>query len=177
MMHGPDDWKSLIRDVHDFPKPGVVFKDITPLLQDGPAFRKIIDEFAIAFGEEHLTQIAATESRGFIFGAALAHHLGIGLTLVRKPGKLPRPVLGETYALEYGTDTVQIHADALTIADRVLVIDDVLATGGTAAATARLVTKIGAQLVGFGFLMELDFLGGRAKLPEGVPITSLYHVS
>ncbi len=177
MIHGPTDWKHLIRDVHDFPKPGVVFKDITPLLQDGAAFRKVIDELAVTYGEEALTQIAATESRGFIFGAALAHHLGIGLTLVRKPGKLPRPVATETYALEYGTDTVQMHADALGASDRVLVVDDVLATGGTAAATARLVTKIGANLVGFAFVMELDFLHGRDKLPRDVPITSLYHVT
>ena len=168
------DWKQLIADVPDFPKPGIVFKDITPLLANGPAFRKVIDAFAVALGDSGVTQLVAIESRGFIFGAALAHHLGIGLTLVRKPGKLPRETFSETYALEYGTDTVQMHADALTVTDRVLIIDDVLATGGTAAATARLVERIGSQLVGFAFLMELSFLDGRAKLPAGVPIHTLY---
>ncbi|TNF23794.1 MAG: adenine phosphoribosyltransferase [Deltaproteobacteria bacterium] len=168
------DWKKLIADVPDFPKPGIVFKDITPLLADGPGFRKVIDAFSVAFGDSGVTQLAAIESRGFIFGAALAHHLGVGLTLVRKPGKLPRPVYSETYALEYGTDTVQMHSDALTVRDRVIIVDDVLATGGTAAATARLVEQIGAELVGFAFLMELSFLNGRDKLPAGVPIHSLY---
>jgi len=168
------DWKTLIADVPDFPKPGIVFKDITPLLADGPGFRKVIDAFSVAFGDAGVTQLAAIESRGFIFGAALAHHLGVGLTLVRKPGKLPREVYSETYALEYGTDTVQMHADALTVNDRVIVVDDVLATGGTAAATARLVERIGAQLVGFAFLMELSFLNGRDKPPADVPIHTLY---
>lgn len=169
-------WKQLITDVPDFPKPGVVFKDITPLLQNGPAFRKVIDAFAVVFGEARVTQVAAIESRGFIFGAALAHHLGVGLTLVRKPGKLPRAVVSETYALEYGTDTVELHADGLTVTDRVLVVDDVLATGGTAAATARLLDKVGANLVGFAFLIELGFLGGRDRLPAEVPVRSLYEV-
>jgi len=171
------DWKRLIADVPDFPKPGIVFKDITPLLADGPGFRAVIDAFSLAWGREGVTQIAAIESRGFIFGAALAHHLGVGLTLVRKPKKLPRPVVSETYALEYGTDTVELHADALTAADRVLILDDVLATGGTAAAAARLVQKVGAQLVGFGFLMELGFLGGRERLPAGIRVDALHLVS
>jgi len=168
------DWKTLIADVPDFPQPGIVFKDITPLLADGPAFRQVIDAFAVAIGAAGITQIVAIESRGFIFGAALAHHLGVGLTLVRKPGKLPRQAYSETYALEYGTDTVQMHADALTVADRVIIVDDVLATGGTAAAAARLIGQVGAELVGFAFLMELGFLAGRRRLPAGVPIHTLY---
>jgi len=176
MTRPAQDWKALIADVPDFPSEGVVFKDITPLLANGPAFRKVIDAFAVTFGDKGVTQIAAIESRGFIFGAALAHHLGVGLTLVRKQGKLPRATLAETYALEYGTDTVEIHADALAVTDRVLIVDDVLATGGTAAATARLVDRIGAELVGFAFLLEIGFLGGREKLPIEAPVASLHIV-
>ena len=170
------DWKGLIADVPDFPKPGIVFKDITPLLADGEALRAVTEAFAAALAGERLTQIVAIESRGFIFGAALALHLGVGLTLIRKPKKLPRAVVRETYALEYGTDTIELHADALRPADRALIIDDVLATGGTAAAAARLVAQTGATLVGFAFLMELTFLPGRDALPSGVPVHALVPV-
>lgn len=171
------DWRTLLIDVPDFPKPGIVFKDITPLLANGPAFHALIDELAAAMAPLRPTQIAGVESRGFIFGAALAHHLGIGLELIRKPGKLPRATLAETYALEYGTDTVEIHADGLAATDRVVIVDDVLATGGTAAAAARLVTKAGGQLVGLAFIMELAFLGGRARLPSDQPVIALHTLS
>ncbi|MCA9514523.1 MAG: adenine phosphoribosyltransferase [Myxococcales bacterium] len=170
------DWKSLIADVPDFPKPGIVFKDITPLLASGPAFQALIAELAEVVAPLRPTQIAGIESRGFIFGAALAHHLGVGLELIRKPGKLPRRTIAETYALEYGTDTVEIHADGLGAADRVVIVDDVLATGGTAAAAARLVEKAGGQLVGLAFIMELGFLGGRAKLPQDQPVFAMHTI-
>jgi adenine phosphoribosyltransferase len=165
-------WFDHIRDVPDYPKPGIVFKDITPLLGHGPAFRAVIDDFAKVLAPWQPTQIVGVESRGFIFGAAIAHAMGLGLTIVRKPGKLPRETRRVSYALEYGTDTLEIHADALAATDRAVIIDDVLATGGTAAAVGQLVEQSGATLAGFGFLLELGFLGGRAKLPAA-PVGSL----
>ncbi|MFO0751367.1 MAG: adenine phosphoribosyltransferase [Myxococcota bacterium] len=167
------DWKGKILDVPDWPKPGIVFKDITPLLADGPAFSAVTEAFAAAVRPWRPTQIIGVESRGFIFGAALANALGLGLTLVRKKGKLPRPTSRVTYALEYGEDIVEMHADALGANDRAVVIDDVLATGGTAAAVAELVRSSGAMLAGMAFLMELGFLAGRRKLPAGVAVASL----
>ncbi len=166
-------WFAHIVDVPDYPKPGIVFKDITPLIANGPAFRQVTDAFAAALAPLNPTHLVGIESRGFIFGAALANALGLGLTLVRKPGKLPRKTHRMSYALEYGTDSVEIHADAMTTGDRAVVIDDVLATGGTAAAVASLVTGLGAELVGMTFLMELGFLEGRKKLPVDVPVSSL----
>ena len=167
-------WFAYIVDVADYPKPGIIFKDITPLIADGLAFRQVTDAFAAVLAPISPTHLVAIESRGFIFGAALANALGLGLTLVRKPGKLPRKTHRVSYALEYGTDSVEIHADALKAGDRVVVIDDVLATGGTAAAVASLVTGLGAELVGMTFLLELGFLDGRKKLPAGVPVSSLH---
>ena len=167
------EWKTRIQDVPDYPKPGIVFKDITPLLADGPAFKAVIDALAKALEAHRPTHIVAIESRGFIFGAAVAHALGLGLTLVRKPGKLPRKRRSVSYALEYGTDTLELHDDALVAGDRAVVIDDVLATGGTAAAVGELVGGTGAELVAFAFLIELGFLGGRGKLPAGVPVVAL----
>lgn len=167
------DWKTRIQDVPDYPKPGIVFKDITPLLADGPSFSAVIDAFAAALADHRPSHVVAIESRGFIFGAAVAHALGIGLTLVRKPGKLPRKRRSVSYALEYGTDTLELHDDALVTGDRAVVIDDVLATGGTAAAVGELVAGTGASLVAFAFLIELGFLGGRGKLPSQVPVVSL----
>lgn len=155
-----------IVDVPDFPKPGIVFKDITPLLSDPTAFGAVTRHFAERYADAGITQLVGIESRGFLFGAALAQEMGIGLTLVRKPGKLPRATRQASYELEYGTDTLQIHADALDEGDRVVIVDDVLATGGTAEACARLVEATGATIHEFAFLMELGFLAGREKLGE-----------
>jgi adenine phosphoribosyltransferase len=158
--------RTKIADVPDFPKPGIVFKDITPLLADGPTFRALTEHWAERYRDAGITQVVGIESRGFIFGAALAHALGVGLTLVRKPGKLPRETRRASYELEYGSDTLHIHADALDATDRVVLIDDVLATGGTSEATSRLVESTGATIAEVTFLMELGFLDGRAKLGD-----------
>jgi adenine phosphoribosyltransferase len=171
-------WTRLILDVPDFPKPGIIFKDISPLLADGAAFRAVTKALAapIRDAAEPITHIVAIEARGFIFGAALSEHTGIGFVPVRKPGKLPRKTTSITYDLEYGTDTIEFHADAVAPGDRVLLVDDVLATGGTAAAACALIAKTGATLAGVAFVMELDFLDGRKRLPAGVPIHTLHHV-
>lgn len=158
--------QARILDVPDFPKPGIVFKDITPVLADGPLFAQLTQHLAARLADQGITQVVGIESRGFLFGAPLANALGVGLTLIRKPGKLPRPTRNVTYALEYGTDTLTMHADALTAADRVVLVDDVLATGGTAAAAAQLVETTGATLVETVVLMELTFLSGRAPLGD-----------
>jgi adenine phosphoribosyltransferase len=171
MAHG--DWFEHIRDVPDYPKPGIVFKDITPLLAHAPSFQTVIGEFESRLAPFAPTQVVAVESRGFIFGAAVAHALGIGLTIVRKPGKLPRVTRRISYALEYGSDTLEMHADALHGGDRAVIVDDVLATGGTAGAVGELVHAAGATLAGVAFLLEIGALQGRRKLPEGVPIVSL----
>ena len=164
---------SLFVDVPDFPKPGIVFKDITPALADPEGLREMIDLLAARWRDAGVTQVVGVESRGFIFAAGLAYALGAGMGIIRKPGKLPRPTLSVTYDLEYGSDTIHIHADALTAQDRVLVLDDVLATGGTAAAAAKLVAQTGATLVGLGFVLELGFLHGRERLPAGIPVDAL----
>jgi adenine phosphoribosyltransferase len=166
--------KTFIRDIPDFPKKGIVFKDITPLLADGAAFGQTIEELAAAFQKTGATKVVAAEARGFIFGAALARRLGIGFVPVRKPGKLPYKTTSVTYSLEYGQDTLCMHEDAVRRAEKVLVIDDVLATGGTAAAIVQMLEKAGAAVVGIGFLIELDFLHGRDKLAPRA-ITSLIH--
>ncbi len=154
----------FIRDVPDFPKPGIVFKDITPLLQDPPTFQKAVDEMERVFSDVEYDRIVGIESRGFIFGAALAYKLGKSFIPVRKPGKLPHETDTVSYDLEYGSDSVEIHKDAIDKGDKVLVIDDLIATGGTVEATAKLVTKLGGEIVGFGFLVELKFLDGRKRL-------------
>lgn len=156
--------RSLIRDVPDFPKPGIVFKDITPLLQNGGAFSAFSQHLADRYADQAVTQIVGIESRGFIFGSGVATRMGLGLTLVRKPGKLPRKTNVQRYELEYGFDELHIHFDALGPRDRVVIVDDVLATGGTAAATLDLVRATGATVVETAFLMELTFLEGRSKL-------------
>ncbi len=162
-----DQVKELIVDVQDFPKKGVVFKDITPLLKNGSVFKKLIELMAETIPKE-TTQLLAIESRGFIFAAALAQELGLGFVLVRKPGKLPRPTVSHSYALEYGEDTLLVHSDDLSGKDKVVVVDDVLATGGTAQAAEALCEKVGCEMLGHKFLMELDFLKGRDKLTSGV---------
>ncbi len=169
------DFKSIIRDVPDFPQAGIIFRDITPLLGHPQGLGAIIAAFQTKLAElsiGNIDYIIGIESRGFILGAPLAMALGCGFVPVRKPKKLPAAVFRVEYALEYGTDTLEIHQDAIAAGKRVIIIDDVIATGGTAAATAKLVEQTGAKLVGYGFLIELDFLNGRKALPD-VPIISL----
>lgn len=167
---------SYIRDIPDFPQEGVMFKDITPLLADPAAFHRAVDTLADTYRDTGVTKVMGAEARGFIFGGALAYNLGAGFVPARKPGKLPWNTTKATYALEYGTDSLEVHADALGPDDVVLIVDDVLATGGTAAAKAELAVSTGARVAGFAFLIELDFLHGREKLPEGANIVSLIHV-
>lgn len=172
--------ESRIRDVPDFPKPGILFKDITPLLADARALHVTLDLLAEPFIGEDIHYIAAMEARGFIFGGALAARLNTGFVPVRKPGKLPAAVDEVAYALEYGTNTLAMHQGSLEEGAKVLVVDDLLATGGTAAATATLVRKQGGVVAGFAFVVELDFLAGRRKLAEATrddtPIHTLLHV-
>ncbi len=170
------DLSSYIRDIPDWPKEGIVFKDITPLLASPEGFRAAIDTLADEYADAGVTKVVGAEARGFIFGGALAYTLGAGFVPARKPGKLPWNTTQVTYDLEYGTDTLEVHEDAVGPGDAVLIVDDVLATGGTAAAKAALVAETGAVVAGFAFLIELDFLEGRARLPEGIPIISLIHV-
>ena len=158
------DLGKLLRDVPDFPKPGIIFKDITPVLADGPAFQEAVDQVIEGFTADDIDAIVGIEARGFIFAAAAAYKLGCGLLIVRKPGKLPAETVSETYALEYGTDTLEIHKDAVRPGMRLLLLDDLLATGGTIAATARLVERLGGKVVGIRFLIELGFLNGKEKL-------------
>jgi adenine phosphoribosyltransferase len=153
-----------IRTVPDFPKKGIMFRDITTLLKDGPAFARAVDLLEEQYRQSRVEKVAAVESRGFILGAPLALRLGAGFVPIRKPGKLPAPVAREDYALEYGTDAIEVHRDALRPGERVLLHDDLLATGGTMAAACRLVRALGGTVVGISFLIELSFLKGRAKL-------------
>jgi adenine phosphoribosyltransferase len=156
--------KAAIRDVPDFPKPGIVFKDITTLLRDTILFRRALDLMTVLCGDLAVDKVVAIESRGFILGGSLADRLGAGFVPVRKPGKLPWRARRASYELEYGTDTLEIHEDAVGPGDRVLVVDDVIATGGTARATGELVESLGAQVAGVAFLVELGFLKGRERL-------------
>lgn len=156
--------KDLVRDVPDFPKAGVTFKDITPLLADPAAFRAVVEALADRFETLQVDKVIGVEARGFIIAAPVAYHLGAGFVPVRKKGKLPFTVHSDTYELEYGFDTLEVHTDSLREGERALVVDDVLATGGTAAATCRLVEKLGGSPVGFGCVLELGFLNGRDKL-------------
>lgn len=156
--------RAAIREIPDYPKPGILFKDITPLLADPTLFGAACDLMLSPFRDARITHVLAIESRGFLFGGPIAVSLGAGLIPVRKPGKLPYETTREEYALEYGTDALEVHIDALGNGARVLVVDDVLATGGTAAAAARLVHKLGGELVGSSFLIELSFLPGREQL-------------
>ncbi len=164
--------RAAIRDVPDFPKPGIVFKDITTLLRDAGLFRRSLDLLSVLCGDLAADKVVAIESRGFILGGALALRLGAGFVPVRKPGKLPWKSRQASYELEYGQDALEIHEDALRPGERVLIVDDVIATGGTARAVGQLADSLGATVTGFVFLVELGFLGGRAKL-EGREVRSL----
>lgn len=165
----------LLRDIPDFPEPGIVFKDITPVLDDSSAFARVVVDIAAPYQDIGVTHVVGIESRGFIIGAPVALELGAGFVPVRKPGKLPYDTVSVTYDLEYGTDTIEMHTDAVGPGDTVLIVDDVIATGGTAAATLHLVRERGATVVGIAAFVELEFLDGRSKL-DGVPITTLVTV-
>ena len=164
--NGITEIRAAIRDIHDFPKPGIVFKDITPLLSDGALFRKTIDLFAERYEAAPVDTIVGVESRGFIIGAALAYRLGKGLCVIRKPGKLPYDTLQTTYELEYGTDTLEVHSDALAPGTRALLVDDLVATGGTAVAATALVEQLGATVFEHACIIELSFLNPRDKLDQ-----------
>ena len=163
MINNKVHWSDYIRDVPDFPKPGIVFKDITPLLADGDAFTAAVSELSRLVPDD-VDAIVGIEARGFIFGAALAQKLGMGLVTVRKPGKLPADVHSIEYELEYGVDRLEIHRDALSTGHKVVIVDDLLATGGTAAATVELIQQLGAEVVSCLFVIELSFLNGRKAI-------------
>jgi adenine phosphoribosyltransferase len=167
-----NDLKKLIREIPDYPKPGILFYDVTTLLKDKVGFHALIDRLCEHYAGHDIDLVAGIEARGFIFGPALAYRLRAGFVPVRKPKKLPAKTASVSYALEYGTDTLEIHEDAVKKGQKVLVCDDLLATGGTAAATVKLVRQIGGQVDGAAFAVELTFLNGRAKLP-GVDVFSL----
>ena len=163
---------NLVRDVPDFPVPGILFKDITTLVRDPAAFREVISRLTDHYADKPIDVVAAIESRGFIFGAPLAWKLGAGFVPVRKPGKLPAKSISASYTLEYGINTLEIHEDAIRPGQRVLIVDDLLATGGSARAAVELVERLGGKVVGLAFLIELGFLHGRKKL-DGYPLLSL----
>lgn len=167
---------SLIRDIPDFPKPGILFKDITPALRDPEAFKLLIDDLAEPWRTSRVDAVMGVESRGFILGAPLAVALGAGFVPARKRGKLPWHVHQAHYDLEYGTDCIEVHRDALRPGERVLIVDDVIATGGTAAAAVKLAEMLQAEVVGFGALVEITALNGRARIPAGVDVRSLMTV-
>jgi len=168
--------KQIIRDVPDFPKEGIIFKDITPLLSDSVAFQKTINSLRDRYADKTVDAVVGVEARGFIFASALAYALGTGVVMIRKPGKLPYKTFQETYSLEYGTDTVEVHQDAFRSGQNIILIDDVLATGGTMAATLDLIQKNfeNVKIMEATFLIELDFLKGREKF-NGIPIHSMIH--
>ena len=166
--------KALVRTVPDFPKPGILFYDITTLLKDRAGFAKMIDAMAAHYIEQKIDLVLGIEARGFIFGPALAYRLNAGFVPVRKPRKLPAPVARVTYELEYGSDTLEIHLDAIQPGQRVVLVDDLLATGGTMEATIKLVRELGGEIAGLAFAVELDFLKGRARFPE-YDVFSLLH--
>lgn len=159
-----DELRTAIRDVPDFPKKGIIFKDITTLIQQKQLFKKAVDQLAARYEGKNIDIIACVEARGFIFGGALAYKLGAGMVPIRKKGKLPHDTHSATYELEYGTDSLEIHKDAIKSGEKVVLIDDLLATGGTACATAGLIQSLGAELIEIAFLVELGFLNGREKL-------------
>src|ERR1700757_2402740 len=164
---------SAIRDIADFPKPGIIFKDITPILGDGRLFRSVIDHLADEAQKVNPTKVVGIDARGFLFGAAVAYKLGLGCVPVRKKGKLPYKTVGSTYQLEYGDAEVEMHVDAVERGERVVLVDDLLATGGTSGAAVNLVQKVGGIVGSALFVIELEFLNGRKKLPPDVPIHSM----
>lgn len=165
--------KSKFRNIPDFPKPGIMFKDVTTVIKDKEAYQATLDFFEEKYSGLDVDYIAGMESRGFIFGAALADRLNCGFVVIRKPGKLPYKTISESYELEYGTDSLEIHEDAIEAGANVIIIDDLLATGGTALAAYNLITRLGGNTVGMAFVMELIELEGRKKLPQNVEITAL----
>jgi adenine phosphoribosyltransferase len=164
--------RAAIRDVPDFPKPGIIFKDITPILSDAVLFNDVVDHLAGRLRDHRIDVVAGIESRGFIFGAPIANRLNAGFVPIRKPGKLPSERVRVDYDLEYGTDALEAHADAIAAGQRVVIVDDVLATGGTACAASQLVSELRGEVVGFCIVIELGFLNGRAKLGE-IPLHTL----
>lgn len=174
MTPAATEYEALIRDVPDFPKPGIVFKDIMPMLADGPAFKAVVDQLADAARPWKPDLVMGAEARGFMFGAPLAYALGAGFVAARKPGKLPYTTVSAKYALEYGFDALEVHIDAIKHGQRVLICDDLLATGGTSKAKIELVERLGGEVAGLAFAIELDFLNGREQL-AGYEIKSLIH--
>ncbi len=168
-----EELKKLIREVPDFPKPGILFYDVTTLLKDPEGLRKVIDVLTDRYRGQGIRKVLGIESRGFILGPSLAYNLGAGFVPVRKKGKLPAKTLQVTYDLEYGTDTLEIHEDAVSPGEKVLIVDDLIATGGTAAATVEMVHKLGGDLAGLAFLIELTFLNPRSKLPADIDLYSM----
>lgn len=162
-----EELRKIIRDIHDFPKKGIVFKDITTLLQDAKSFQRMVDLLSHRYVGQHIDKVVGVEARGFIIGSALAYKLGTGIVLVRKPGKLPFDTFTKSYDLEYGTDTLEIHKDAIKPGEKILIADDLLATGGTMGAVVDMVQSMGGEIVECCFMAELDFLKGREKLPQG----------
>ena len=168
------DFKTVIRTIPDYPKPGIMFRDITTLLGNPRAFRRAVDELVQPYAGAKIDAVAGLEARGFILGGAVAHQLGVGFIPVRKKGKLPFSVIGEDYQLEYGTDRVEIHTDAIKPGEKVLLVDDLIATGGTAMAGIRLLERAGAQVIGCSFVIDLPELGGADKLRAlGMPVSAL----
>ena len=166
--------EDLVRSIPDYPKAGVIFRDITTLLQNPAGFRRAVDELVQPFAGSDISSVAGIEARGFILGGAVAHQLSVGFVAVRKKGKLPWQTMSQTYQLEYGTDEIEIHIDSIAPGDRVLIVDDLIATGGTAHATANLIREAGAEVIGASFVIDLPDLGGRRKLEgSGVPVRTL----